>query len=81
MTRTMTTSEFAASAISILDEVAAGEHIIVEKQGRPFIRVVPIRNLEDLEGMFSGKVSSVDRDDDLFSTNESWNASHDLPSS
>lgn len=41
-TRTIGAGEFKAKCLALLDDVAAGEEIIVTKRGKPVARVTPI---------------------------------------
>ncbi|MXZ35528.1 MAG: type II toxin-antitoxin system Phd/YefM family antitoxin [Acidobacteria bacterium] len=44
-TRTITTSEFKAKCLKLMDEVAeSGNEIVITKNGRPVSRIVPYRN-------------------------------------
>lgn len=72
----MTATEFKATVLSVLDDVAAGDVVEVTKHGRPVARVVPIHDASDLKGKFAGIVqSATDNPEDLYSTGETWNAS------
>ncbi len=67
-------SEFKATCLSLLDEVA--EHhteYVVTKYGRPVARLVPV----EAGGSLRGSVAVTDPDDDLLSTDESWRAADD----
>jgi prevent-host-death family protein len=63
-------SEFKATCLSLLDEVAeTRREVVVTKRGRPVAKLVPIDEAADL----SGSVTILTPDeDDLFSTGESW---------
>jgi len=74
MTRIMTATDFKATVLSVLDDVALGDEVEVTKHGRPVARVVPIRNPAGLRGKFAGIARSVADEDDLFSTGETWEA-------
>ena len=44
-TRTITTSEFKAKCLKLMDEVAeSGNQIVITKNGRPVSRIMPYRN-------------------------------------
>ncbi len=65
-------SEFKATCLSLLDEVAeTRREIVVTKRGRPVAKLVPIDRPADLQG--SVTILSAD-EDELFSTGERWGA-------
>jgi len=65
-------SEFKATCLSLLDEVAeTRREIVVTKRGRPVAKLVPIDSPADLRG--SVTILTPD-DDEIFSTGESWSA-------
>lgn len=74
MTITMTATETKAKLLSLLDEVADGEDVLITKHGRVVARLVPAGtgNGARLRGMFAGQVRVTDPDDDLYSTGERW---------
>lgn len=59
--RKITASKFKAQCLALLDEVAAGEEIVVTKHGKPVAHVVPPAEPEDLVGSVTFLV-----DDDEF---------------
>ena len=72
MTRKMTATEVKAKILSLLDEVADGEHIEITKHGRTVARLVPATGPAPSRARFAGLVVSNASDDDLFSTGEDW---------
>jgi prevent-host-death family protein len=71
----MTATEVKAKILALLDDVADGDSIEITKHGRTVARLVPARGPHALEGLFAGQVrSTVDDEEELFSTGERWNA-------
>ncbi len=65
----MQASEFKATCLALLDQVAAtGEEIVVTKRGRPVAKLVPIHD----DGVLLGSVTFFGTDEELFSTDEAW---------
>jgi prevent-host-death family protein len=57
MTKIMKASEFKAKCLAVMDEVAAtGEGVIVTKNGKPVVELVPHKKKakRDLVGLFKG---------------------------
>ena len=75
MTRKMTATEAKARLLALLDEVAGGDDVEITKHGRVVARLVPARGPVALEGMFAGVAKTVSRDEELYSTGETWEAS------
>ena len=74
MTREIRASDFKATCLALLDEVAETHaEFVVTKYGRPVARLVPV----DSPASLHGSVTFPDPDDDLLSTGEEWNADHD----
>ncbi len=73
MATTIRASDFKATCLALLDDVATSRsEYIVTKRGRAVARLVPI----DEPAPLSGSVRfHVDNDDDLFSTGEDWTVS------
>jgi prevent-host-death family protein len=44
--KTIGASEFKTHCLSLLDEVSAGETVLILKRGRPIARVVPVQPVE-----------------------------------
>jgi len=64
-------SEFKATCLALLDEVAETRaEYVVTKYGRPVARLVPVDARSDVHG----SVSFPDPADDLLSVHEQWNA-------
>lgn len=71
----MTATELKATILAVLDRVAGGEDVEVTKHGRPVARIVPIHDAGRLRGRFVGVAASVADDEELFATDERWEAS------
>lgn len=71
----MTATEIKAKILAVLDEVAAGEEVVITKHGRPVARLVPARGPQGLRGRLAGVAASAADDDELFTTGVAW----DLP--
>lgn len=73
--RSIAAGEFKAQCLHILDEVQqTGQPVTVTKRGRPVARVVPVPSEpKGLFGIAKGTIAYA-RDDDLFSTDEGWQA-------
>ncbi|HUF97695.1 MAG TPA: type II toxin-antitoxin system Phd/YefM family antitoxin [Ilumatobacter sp.] len=64
-------SEFKATCLALLDQVATtGEEIVITKRGRPLARLVPIDDGASLLGSVIFHVSEVE----LFGVEEPWEA-------
>jgi prevent-host-death family protein len=75
MVTQLTATEVKARILSLLDDVAAGEEIVITKRGRPVARLVPAAGPHALRGKVAGVAMTAADDDDLFTTGETW----DLP--
>ena len=75
MTTQVTSTEAKAKFLGLLDAVAAGEEIEITKHGRTVARLVPATGPQALKGRFVGLAMSAAGEDDLFTTEASW----DLP--
>lgn len=63
-------SQFKATCLALLDEVAeTRREIIVTKHGRPVAKLVPIDDASSLEGSVTVNVAD---DELLYSTGETW---------
>jgi prevent-host-death family protein len=71
----MTATEFKATVLAVLDDVADGDEVEVTKHGRPVARVVPIRSPAGLRGRFAGVARTTASDEELFGTGEAWETS------
>jgi prevent-host-death family protein len=75
MVTQLTATEVKARILSLLDDVAAGDEIVITKRGRPVARLVPAAGPHALRGKVAGVAMTAADDDDLFTTGETW----DLP--
>lgn len=76
MVRTVTATEAKAKILALLDEVAAGDEVLITRHGRTVARLVPARGPNALKDRFAGVAMAVSEDEDLlFSTGVVW----DLP--
>lgn len=71
----MTATQLKARILAVLDEVAAGDEVEITKHGRTIARLVPARGPAALKGALSGVAMTAATDDDLFTTDASWEAS------
>jgi prevent-host-death family protein len=74
MSRRVTATAAKAQILALLDDVAAGEEIEISKHGRVVARLVPATGPHALRGRFNGVAVSAADDEQLFSTDASWNA-------
>lgn len=75
MSERISASEFKATCLALLDDVAASRReVVVTKRGKPVAKLVPVTDAADLVG----SVTVLAGDEDLFSTGERWLA--DFPS-
>jgi prevent-host-death family protein len=75
MTRQVTATAAKASILRLLDDAEAGEEIEITRHGRPVARLVPPSGARSLKGSFEGVAMTVVTDEQLFSTDATWNAS------
>ena len=75
MATKMTATDAKARLLALLDRVVAGEEIDITKRGEVVARLSPVAGPHALQGSLSGIAMTADNNDDLLSTNESWNAS------
>lgn len=69
----MTATEVKAKLLAVLDDVEAGEEVVITRRGRTIARLVPAAGSpKDLRGRFEGLVWSNATDEELFSTGEPW---------
>lgn len=68
----MTATEVKARILELLDQVDAGDEILITKHGRPVARLVPARGSHGLRGLLAGIATSVTCDEELFSTGLEW---------
>jgi antitoxin (DNA-binding transcriptional repressor) of toxin-antitoxin stability system len=70
----MTAAEVSATFFAVLDMVAAGEDVEITKQDRRVVaRLVPATGAQSLRSRFAGVAFSVVDDEELFTTDASWN--------
>ena len=73
MTRKLTATEVKAKLLSLLSEVETGEEIEITRRGRTVARLAPAKGPHSLKGRYAGVVLSIAKDEELFSTGETWN--------
>lgn len=72
--RVVPATQFKAQCLALIDRVAEGRgDIIISKRGRPVARLVPVEPDRSSRPLL-GSVTIVDPDDDLLSTNATWEA-------
>lgn len=71
----MTATELKARILAVLDDVASGEEVEITKHGRLMARLVPATGSAALEGSLAGVALTAATDEELFSTDATW----DLP--
>ena len=70
--KTMQASSFKARCLAVLDEVERTHStVVITKHGRAVARLVPI---EDEHPTLGSVTLLTDRDEELFSTGEAWDA-------
>lgn len=69
----MTATELKAKILSVLDEVASGDDVVVTKRGRPVARLVPASGPRMLRGLLAGVAMTAASDEELFTTGAEWN--------
>ena len=74
MVRTMNATDVKAKILALLDDVAAGDEILISKHGRVVARLMPARGPAATAGIFAGVAVSVAEDAELFGTGEVWDA-------
>lgn len=74
MTRQMTITEVKAKLLTLIDDVERGEEIEITRHGHTVARLAPARGPHALKGRFRGIAVQVAKDEDLYSTGETWNA-------
>ncbi|MCL1897452.1 MAG: type II toxin-antitoxin system prevent-host-death family antitoxin [Micrococcales bacterium] len=68
----MTASDFKATVLAVLDDVAQGDEVQITKHGKPVARLVPVSNPSGLWGRFVDTVAVDCPDEDLYQTGQSW---------
>ena len=69
----MTATQAKSRLLALLDRVAAGEEVEITKHGRSVARLVPSTGPHALRGSLAGVAVTVDPEDDLLSTPDTWN--------
>jgi len=69
----LTATEAKAKILALLDQVAAGEEVEITKHGRTVARLVPASGAHALEGKLAGVAMTAAAEDDLFTTDATWN--------
>jgi prevent-host-death family protein len=72
--RTVTATEAKAKLLALLDEVEKGAAIEITRRGVAIARLAPARRPRGIVGLFEGQGWSSPKDEDLYSTGETWNA-------
>lgn len=72
MVREMTATDVKARILAVLDEVAAGEEVVITKHGRAVARLVPARGPNVLKGRLTGLAMTAADDDEMFRTGAIW---------
>lgn len=75
MAKQVTATEAKATILRLLDDAAAGEEIEITRHGRPVARLVPASGARSLKGSFDGVAVTAVEEEQLYSTDEAWNAS------
>jgi prevent-host-death family protein len=75
MAKSVTATAAKANILRLLDEAAAGEEIEITRHGRPVARLVPPIGARSLKGSFEGRAMTAAKEEELFSTGETWEAS------
>jgi prevent-host-death family protein len=71
MHEVMSAGEFKSRCLKVMDEVQkTGIEIVVTKRGRPVVRIVPIREVEQEDGL----TGMILHQGDILSTDEDWEA-------
>lgn len=58
-------SEAETNLSSLLEKALNGEEVVIEKAGKPLVRLVPVREKESCFGMDAGKIWIADDFDEL----------------
>ena len=69
--RELSASEFKATCLAVLDDVAAGDEVVITKRGRPVARLVPLTGGRTMP--LAGTMR-YDPDDLLAPIDERWDA-------
>ena len=74
MVRQVTASEAKTKLLALLDELASGDEIEITKHGHTVARLVPVGTPRALRGRMTGSAHTACDEEDLFSTDEDWEA-------
>jgi prevent-host-death family protein len=74
MVKQVTATDAKARILRLLDDAAAGEEIEITRHGRPVARLVPASGAHSLRSSFEGVAMTAVEEEQLFSTDEPWNA-------
>ena len=72
MTRKLTITTVKAQLLALIDEVEGGDEIEITRHGVTVARLSPARGPHALKGRFAGIASSTASDEELYSTNATW---------
>lgn len=74
--QTISASQFKAKCLAVLDEVAAGDAVVVTKRGKPVAKVVPVDPL--VRPNLQGSVTQLVSDEELVAPlDEPWSGDAD----
>lgn len=77
MTRTVTATEAKTQILSLLDEVAAGDEVVITKHGKVVARLVGAGSPGSSRGCAEGMARTNADENELFRTDTQWNVSSD----
>lgn len=75
MTMHVTATEAKAKLLALLDEVERGEEVVITRRGKVVARLAPPHNPLALKGRFAGVAWTNVAPEELYSTDEEWEAS------
>ena len=70
--RQVTATQAKAQFLSLLNDVADGDEVVITKHGQTVARLVPAGGPTALRGRFAGIAVSAADDELLFTTGEGW---------
>lgn len=73
MTIKLTATEVKAKILALLDQVEAGQEVEITRHGRTIARLVSATGPHALKGSVTGIALTTVSDDELFSTDTTWN--------
>lgn len=77
MTRTVSATEAKVQILSLLDEVAAGDEVVITKHGKVVARLVGAGSPRSSRGCAEGMARTNAGENELFHTDTQWNLSSD----